>query len=89
MAERFIKLDSLSGDGYDKVPIKDIRKQGGLKRDIVTLVRQMPVPDRQCETTDFLMALQYVLDKHLEDDDKKIDRSRTKQAIKKLKDNGK
>lgn len=47
-----------------KIPIKDIRSQNGLKREIVELVRAMPSPDRPCETTDFLMGLQFILDQH-------------------------
>ena len=46
---------------------KDIREQGGLKRDIVDLVLAAPTPDRECELTDFLMCLQAILDRHLED----------------------
>lgn len=46
---------------------KDFRSQGGLKRDIVKLVLAAPTPDRGCELTDFLMCLQAILDKHLED----------------------
>lgn len=45
-------------------PIADIRPQGGLKKKIVELVNNLPEPDRECELTDFLGALQYVLDDH-------------------------
>lgn len=51
-------------DGLGKVPLKETRSQGGLKRKIIKLVNHMPAPHRECETTDFLMALQHVLDEH-------------------------
>lgn len=50
--------------GDEEIPIAELRNQGGLKRDIVELIRKMPTPDRECETSDFLYALQYVLDEH-------------------------
>lgn len=69
----------------EQFPIAPIRSQGGLKRDIVRLVNNAPAPDRSCELTDFLMCLQAILDKHLDDGSKAIDRSRTKQAARRLK----
>lgn len=71
-------------DSDKEFEVADIRKQGGLKADILELVLEAPAPDRPCERVDFLMCLQAILDRHLEDDNTKIDRSRTKQASKRL-----
>lgn len=43
-------------------PMVEIRKQNGLKRSIVELILNLASPDDDCMLTDFLMALQYVLD---------------------------
>lgn len=45
-------------------PICNISQQGGLKRDIIELVLNLAAPDDDCMLSDFLHALQYVLDKH-------------------------
>ena len=50
-------------DGKD-FPMVKIRPQNGLKRDILDLVHAIGEPLDECSLTDFLMALQYVLDKH-------------------------
>lgn len=45
-------------------PIANIKSQGGLKRDIIELVLNLAPPDDDCMLSDFLHALQFVLDKH-------------------------
>jgi hypothetical protein len=55
--------DVMFVNGEEK-PIKEPRSQNGLKNDIIDLVNEMPEPSRQCELTDFLYRLQYILDKN-------------------------
>lgn len=45
-------------------PLGNIRKQNGLKRAIVDLCLNAPAPDDDCMLSDFLQALQYILDRH-------------------------
>lgn len=62
------KTDKFKIQGYAKgingkeYPMVEIRKQNGLKRSIVELILNLASPDDDCMLTDFLMALQYVLD---------------------------
>jgi len=54
-------IHDINGNNY---LMSEIRKQGGLKRDIIELVLNLAAPDDDCMLSDFLMALQFVLDKH-------------------------
>lgn len=58
-------MEAINTNDGEEIPIAELRDQGGLKKDIIKLVRKMPSPDRECETTDFLYALQYVLNSHI------------------------
>lgn len=51
-------------DGH-KYPIaKTLKSQNGLKREIVDLCLNLSPPDDDCMLSDFLFALQHILDKH-------------------------
>lgn len=54
-------IEAPTGKRFDMAPI---RKQDGLKRDIIELFLNLATPDDDCMLSDFLMALQFVLNKH-------------------------
>lgn len=54
-------IEAPTGKRFD---IANIKKQNGLKRDIVELVLNVATPDDDCMLLDFLQALQFILDKH-------------------------
>lgn len=63
--EDMIELKSyILGKNDKQYPIAEPKPQNGLKRDIIELVLNLAEPDDDCMLSDFIHALQFVLDKH-------------------------